>query len=76
MIKRNGIDLSTGKILEENLVQSAFQKTLGDKFTIQLDNNLKQAKCTLELLTTTTLHCPEWPRHSFDLISLENLRQT
>ena len=26
-IKRNGIDLSTGKILEENLVQSAFHQT-------------------------------------------------
>ena len=29
-IKRNGIKLSTGKILEENLIQSAFQQTLGD----------------------------------------------
>ena len=28
-----GIELSTGIILEENLVQSAFQQTLGDKFT-------------------------------------------
>jgi hypothetical protein len=31
---------STGKILEENLVQSAFQQILGDKFTFQQDNNL------------------------------------
>jgi hypothetical protein len=27
--KRNGMMLSTGKILEENLVQSAFHQTLG-----------------------------------------------
>jgi hypothetical protein len=31
--RRNGIELRTSKILEENLVQSAFQQTLGDKFT-------------------------------------------
>ena len=29
-IKRNGIELSTGKILEENLVQSAFHQTMGE----------------------------------------------
>ena len=28
--KRNGMELSTGKILEENLVQSAVHQTLGD----------------------------------------------
>ena len=39
--KRNGMELSTGKILEENLVQSAFHQTLVDEFTIQQDNNLK-----------------------------------
>ena len=32
-IKINGIELSIGKIIEEYLVQSAFQQTLGDKFT-------------------------------------------
>jgi hypothetical protein len=43
------MELSTGKTLEENLVQSAFHQTLGDEFTI---HNLKhKAKCTLELLT-------------------------
>ena len=53
-IKINGIKLSTGKILEENLVQSAFQQTLGNEFTFQQDNNLKYtAKYTLELLTKT-----------------------
>jgi hypothetical protein len=52
---KNGIELSTGKILEENLVQSAFQQTLGDTFTFQQDNNLKhKAKYILELLTNTT----------------------
>ena len=34
-IKINAIELSTGKILEENLFQSAFQQILGDKFTFQ-----------------------------------------
>ena len=59
-IKINGIELSTGKILEESLVQSAFQQTLGDKFTSQQDNNLKhKAKYTLELVTKTTLNVPE-----------------
>jgi hypothetical protein len=54
-IKINGIELSTGKILEENLVQSAYQQTLGDKFTFQQDNNTKhKAKSTLELLTKKT----------------------
>ena len=34
------MELSTGKILEENMVQSAFQQTLGDRFTFQQDKNL------------------------------------
>jgi hypothetical protein len=64
-IKRNGKELSTAKIQEENLVQSAFQQTLGDKFTFQQDNNLKhKAKHTLELLTKTTSNVPEWPCYS------------
>jgi hypothetical protein len=51
----------------ENLIQSAFQQTLGDKFTFQQDNNLKdKAKCTLELLTETTLNFSEWPSYSVD----------
>jgi hypothetical protein len=55
-IKRNGI----GKIL--NLVHSAFKQTLGDKFSFQQDNNLKdKAKYTLELAIKTTLNVPEWP---------------
>ena len=62
------MELSTGKTLEENLVQSAFQQTLGDEFIFQQDNNLKhKAKYTLELLTKTTLNVPEWPSYNFDL---------
>ena len=46
------MELKTGKILEEILVQSAFQQTLGDEWTFQQDNDLKhKAKSTLELLT-------------------------
>jgi hypothetical protein len=59
-IRRNGIELSTGKIQEEHLVQSA--RRLGDKFPFQQDNNLKhKAKYTLKLLTKMTLNVPEWP---------------
>ena len=59
-IIRNGTELSTGKILEENLFQSAFQQTLGDTFTFQQDNNLKhKVKYTLELLTKMTVNIPE-----------------
>jgi hypothetical protein len=61
-IKRNRIALNQGKILEENLVQYASQQTLGDKFTIQQDNNLKH-----ELLTKMTLNVPEWLSYSFDI---------
>jgi hypothetical protein len=39
-----GLELSTGKILEENLVYTAFRQTLGDEFTIQQDNNLPKAQ--------------------------------
>ena len=61
------MELSTGKILEENLVQSAFYQTLGDEFTIQQDNNLKiKTKSTLELHTKKTVNIPEWPSYSLD----------
>ena len=70
------MELSTGKILEGNLVQSAFHQTLGDEFTFQQDNNLKhKAKSTLEFLTKKTENVPEWPSYSFDLNLLENLWQ-
>ena len=70
------MELSTGKLLEENLVQSAFHQTLGDEFTFQQDNNLKhKAKSALKLLTKKTVNVPEWPSCSFDLNLLENLWQ-
>ena len=83
-IKRKGIELSTGKVLEESLVQSAFHQTLGDEFTFQQDNNLKHKdKYTLELLTKktvnvltkTTWNVPECPSYSFDLNRFENICQ-
>ena len=70
------MELSTGKFLDENLVQSAFSQTLGDEFTFQQDNNLKhKATSTLELFTKKTENVPEWPSYSFDLNLLDNLRQ-
>ena len=70
------MELSVGKILEENFVQPAFQQTLGDKSTFQHDNNLKhQAKYALELLTKMTLNVPAWRSYSFDLNLLEHLWQ-
>jgi hypothetical protein len=55
------MELSTGKILEENLVQSAFHQKLGDEFTYQRDNSqTHKAKSTLELLTKKTVNVPEW----------------
>ena len=39
--------LNTSKILEENLVQSAFHPTLGDEFTFQQDNNFKKKRPNL-----------------------------
>ena len=68
------MELSTGKILEENLVQSEFHQTLGDEFTFQQDNNLKhKAKSILQLLIKKTVNVPEWPSYSFDLNPLNNI---
>ena len=69
-------ELSKGKILEENLVLSAFHQTLGDESTFQQDNNLKhKAKCTLDLVTKKTVNVPEWQSYSFDLYLHTNLWQ-
>jgi hypothetical protein len=66
--KSNGMELSTCKILEENLVQSAFHQTLGDKFNFQQDNNPKhKAKYPLELFTKMTLNVPEWLIYIFGM---------
>ena len=73
-IKINGIQLITGKILEENQIQSPFHQTLGNKF--QQDTNLKHKdKSTVELLTKMTLNVPEWHSYHFDLNLIENLWQ-
>jgi hypothetical protein len=73
-LKINGIKLSTSYILQENLVQSAFQQTLRDEFTFQQYNNRKhKAKSTLEMFTKKTLYVPVWPSYIFDLNLLENL---
>ena len=45
-----------------------FHQTLGDSFTFQQDNNLKQkAKNILTLLTKKTVNVTEWPSCSFNL---------
>jgi hypothetical protein len=41
------MELSASKILEENLVQSAFPQTLGEEFTFQHKNNLKKTRPNL-----------------------------
>ena len=38
---RNRMKLSTGKILEENLLQSALHQTLGEEFIFQQNNDLQ-----------------------------------
>jgi hypothetical protein len=70
------MELSTGQILEENMVQSAFHQSLGEEFTFKQDNNLKhKAKSTLELLTKKTVNVAEWRNYIFYLNLLENLWQ-
>ena len=70
------MELSTGKILEENLVQFVFHHKLGDEFACQQDTNIKpKANSTLELITKKTVNVVEWSSYSFDLNLLENLWQ-
>jgi hypothetical protein len=70
------MELSSGKILMEILVQYALQQRMGDEFTFQQANNLKhKAKSTLDLLTKKTANVLEWESYSFDLNQLENLWQ-
>jgi hypothetical protein len=74
-IKRNRIGLSTGKIIEEHLVPSVFQQTLGDKFTFQQVNNLKhKAKLYTGVAYQDDIECSR-PCYTFDLNRLENLWQ-
>ena len=59
------MELTTGKILEENLIQSAFNQTLVEEFTFQQDENIEQkAKSTLELLTKKTVNVCQWPSYT------------
>ena len=70
------MELNTGKILKENLFQSAFHQTLADEFTFQQNHNLKhKATSTLELFTKKATNVPKWLTYSFDLNLLENLWQ-
>ena len=68
MIQIIRIKLSTGKILEENLVLSAFHQTMGYEFPLEFTINLNKAKSTLELLTKT-VNVLEWPSYRFLLAS-------
>ena len=61
------MELSTDKILEENLAQSAFHQTLGDKFNFQQDNNLKYKTKYPLLFTKMTLNVPEWLIYIFGM---------
>jgi hypothetical protein len=50
-MKINRMELSTGKTLEVNLLQSALHQTLREESTFQQDNNLQhKAKSTLDCL--------------------------
>ena len=53
------MELSTGKILEENLVQSAFHQKLGDEFPFQQDNHLKH-KAISTLATVNVARLQFW----------------
>jgi hypothetical protein len=56
------MELNTGKILDEYLLQSALHQTLGEEFTFQSVNKLQHnAKSTLELLTKKTVNVCEGP---------------
>ena len=56
------------EILDENLLQSAQDLRLGQRFTFQQDNNLKHtAKTTQEWLPDQSLNVLERPSQSLDL---------
>jgi hypothetical protein len=73
-IKINGTERSTGKMLVENLLQSALHQTLENELTFQQDNKLQHKdKSTVELFTKNSVHVPEQPSYSFDLSLLDSL---
>ena len=64
--KMNGAKYS--QILDENLLQSAQDLRLRQRFTFQQDNDLKHsAKTTKKWLRDKSLNVLEWPSQSLDL---------
>jgi hypothetical protein len=62
------------EILDENLLQSAQDLRLGQRFTFQQDNNSKHtAKTTQEWLQDKSLNVLEWLSQSPDLNPIEHL---
>ena len=70
--KRNGAKY--GDILECNLLQSAQDLRLGQRFNVQQDNDPKHtAKTTQEWLRDKSLNVLEWLSQSPDLNLIEHL---
>ena len=71
----HGMEQSTGKILEGNMVQSAFHQhwVTNSSFSRTITYNTRTN--LHKVLTKKTVNVPEWPSYSFDLNLLENLWQ-